>query len=281
MFGILVCLGTALLWAIADVIRKKIAGAISAQKLAVWTLLIQLPLFGAWGFSAGIPSAVPSEYWLFGIGAGILNGVTVLGMLLAFSLSPISLTIPLLSLTPLFSAIMGYVFSGEVFSNVQWIGLSIASLGATALGMGKEGWFHEKGAWIMIGVAVLFSIMFTFDRQGLQLVELPHHAFFETIIACLFITSVVFFRNKEDVLLPQQNLGLLFAAVLAMTGALALQLYAFQIGISVSIVEATKRTIGIISSLLMGYLLFSESISQRKLASAAVLGIGIVVLLQG
>jgi len=284
MVGLLLSLCTALGWSCADIFRKMIAGRLSVEQLSLWLVLGQASLFACWaGYEvlSGVPE-FSRLYWQYALACGTLNALAMWMMLLSFQYAPISLTIPLLSLTPLLSAVFDLVFSNQHFTTLQWSGLVVVTLGATMLGLGKNGWFKEKGAWLMIGVAMVFSLLFALDRVAAGMVGAGIHAFFELAVTGLLISGYVLLRQQTVYFAPPKSgKGIIVAAVCATTIALGLQLYAYQVGTPVAIVEVVKRSVGIFASLFFGYRLFSETISFSKLASASVMTLGIAVLLLG
>ena len=60
-----------------------------------------------------------SEYWLPGLTSVGLNWVANLAFLRALALSPLSVTIPLLSLTPVFTALLAIPLLGETPTALQ------------------------------------------------------------------------------------------------------------------------------------------------------------------
>ena len=277
------CLGTALAWSAADVFRKKVAGRIPTEQFSFWIALLQLPLFFLWAlFSLDEQSLdFTADYWILVVGCGLINAFTVLGMLLALRTAPLSVTIPLLSLTPLISAVIDWAWMGEGLNHLQFGGLCVATLGAIALGIGEQGWFKMLGAWVMIGVALIFSLLCALDAIALRTIPLGIHAFLELFFSVIFLAGFLFFRGQNEHFQRPPFLPTIFLAALSMTIALGIQLYAYQVGTAIAIVEAIKRPIGIVSSLLFGKMLFEESMSIRKLGSAIVLTFGILALLLG
>ena len=282
MVGLLLSVLTAISWAVGDIFRKRLADSCPLEQVSVWLVLGQVPLMLLWALSTDSRdvSWFSQSYLEYAVACAVLNTMALLMMLQSLQLSPISLTIPLLSLTPLFSAIFDFVISNEQLTNLQWCGLSIVTLGATALGLGRNGWFREKGAWMMIGVAVVFSILFPLDRVGASMVGAGVHAFVEQSLTAIILVFYLLMRRRSHYLrLPKVGLGLIFGTVCTMTVAIGVQLLAYELGTPVSIVEVIKRSVGIFSAIGLGAWLFKEQISMSKLSSAAVMTIGIAVLL--
>ena len=282
MVGLLLSVLTAISWSVGDVFRKLLADSCPLEQVSVWLVLGQVPLMLLWALSteSGSVSWFSPSYLEIALTCGVLNTLALLMMLQSLQLAPISLTIPLLSLTPLFSAVFDFLISNEQLTDIQWGGLTIVTFGATALGVGRNGWFRERGAWMMIGVAVVFSILFPLDRVGASMVGAGVHASMEQGLTAIFLLLYLLFKRRPEYLLPPKTGGVLIAGtVCTMTIAMAVQLLAYEFGTPVSIVEVIKRSVGIFSAIGLGAWLFKEEISTSKISSAAVMTLGIAVLL--
>ena len=88
-----------------------------------------VPLFGA-AVLFGDPVAVQAAYWLPALGSVTLNVVANLTFLEAVRMSPLSVTVPLLSLTPVFTAVLGFAVLGERPAPLALLGIALVVIGA-------------------------------------------------------------------------------------------------------------------------------------------------------
>ena len=85
---------------------------------------------------------------------------------LAIRISPLSLTVPYLSFTPMFIIGTGYLFLNETLSAYGIMGIIVTCIGGYILNIDPsrtgivepfKAIFHEKGSWIMIIASFIFS----------------------------------------------------------------------------------------------------------------------------
>jgi len=152
---------SALAFAGLDLIRKLLAGRIDTLALVLFMSLGAVPFLAALLALHGLE--VPSAgYVLPGLLALTLNFLGSLGFVHSVKLSPLSRTIPLLSLTPVFTALTAVPLLGELPDATQTAGILLVVVGAMALnaegslGGAARGLLREKGALIMIAVALMW-----------------------------------------------------------------------------------------------------------------------------
>ncbi len=111
--GILYTLATALLIAAADALSKKASVRQSIYMTSLSRWLFALPVLAVVTFRAQVPKIIGLDKIIF---LAILMPLEILAMILyikAISKHDLSMTVPLLSLTPLFLLITGSVFLHE------------------------------------------------------------------------------------------------------------------------------------------------------------------------
>ena len=112
MTGFALGIAAALCWSALDVIRKAVAGKATPEALAVFLLLGQLPFFAAWALydQTWISDA---GYWTPALVSMSANAIANVLFMRSVQLSPLSRTVPFLSLTPVFSALVAVPLLGE------------------------------------------------------------------------------------------------------------------------------------------------------------------------
>ena len=132
MMGFSLGVASALCWSGLDVVRKALAGKASPTALAVFLLLGQLPFLGAW---AAIDQTwvTDSRYWPPAAASMTMNALANVLFMRSVELSPLSRTVPFLSLTPVFSALAAMPLLGPVAQAVAVQGEQ------GGLGAGEEG----------------------------------------------------------------------------------------------------------------------------------------------
>lgn len=286
--GIIAAIVAGLGWAALDVLRKQLAASLSPTVQATLLLCGQAPLFVIWALASGV-SLPASGYWAPGL---VLVGITVAAQVLfaaALQAGALSLTIPMLSFTPALSAIFAWAWLGEVPTVRQRIGVGLIVVGALVLHGGAETWrapwrlllgpLRDRGARLMLVVAALWSLTITFDKHCMEFAQRPAHAATQSVVAALSLLLVLAARGELRALRGVRGVwGTWLAAVLALALAVAMQLLALQT-VLVSLVEGVKRSFGLISSVILGKLVFGEAVTLNKLLGVGLMAFGLSRLL--
>ena len=119
-------------WAGFDLLRKLLVGKIHPVALVFLLTIGSAPLFAAWAAIQG--AAGPrAGYLLPALGSVLLNIVANLLYLEGMRVAPISVTVPLLSLTPAFASLLAVPLLGERPSSLHALGILMVVAGAIAL----------------------------------------------------------------------------------------------------------------------------------------------------
>ncbi|MGF1468891.1 MAG: EamA family transporter [Sandaracinaceae bacterium] len=290
MTGLGLALAGSLSWAALDATRKALVGRMEPTTAAGWLALLPAPLFWAWwgldGALGGAPFAPDPGYWR--LGAAILAMQTVANALLlrALSASPLSATIPFLSLTPAFTSLVALVALGEHPSLAQWVGIALVTVGALLVNAVRgvdpfTALWREPGSRMVVLVAALWSITGTLDKVALELSSVPFHGAVQASGVGLILLAIVRLRRGPGSLtVPRPARTWLLVSGLLAAGAIGLQLAAIRL-VLVGVVEALKRAIGLASSVLVGRIAFEEPLTAARLVAVVVMAIGSALLTLG
>ena len=270
-----------LAFAALDLVRKLLAGRAAPLALVFYMSLGAAPVTGALLAlrGAGEPSL---GYVLPGAGALALNFLGSLGFIYSVKLSPLSRTIPLLSLTPVFTAAVALPILGELPSSTQLLGIALVVVGAATLNSEGHllrpfsGLLRERGALIMAGVALLWSLSGPLDKLALHYASVYFHATVMTLGVGAGALLVLWRqRALQRLSVAKGDWPLLGSATVAVSLALVFQLLAFQ-GIFVSLVEAMKRALGSLAALVLGRFVFGERVTSVHVAAVATMIAGVL-----
>lgn len=285
--GFALGLASALSWSALDVVRKAVAAQGSPAALAVLLLLGQIPFLAAWASWDRSWVADLQQYWMPAGASMAMNALANVLFMRSVQLSPLSRTVPFLSLTPVFSALAAIPLLGEVPDPEHASGIALVVAGALVLNsdLGEGIWralTHERGAPFMIAVAVLWALSTALDKRALQHASPASHAFVLTTgsaaLLVVWLGGVGRLRELREVLAAPK--GLLAAMVGFALAAVGLQLTALQT-LWVSVLETLKRAFGVLGSIVFGRIFFAEPLTVRKLLAAALMIIGTTVLALG
>lgn len=284
----LVVLACALTWTSFDVLRRYLLEELEPIPLVFLLTGLQVPLFavwaaveGEWGFGAG--------YWLPGLVSVVLNIVANVWFVMAIKISPLSLTIPMLSFTPVFTTLLADLLLGEEPGPYQVLGIVLVVVGALALNLRPEPggtvsallrkMLHEKGPLLMLGVALLWSLTPPLDKLAMAESGSALHGLVLSAGVALGLGLYLAVRGRlGQVRAATRRPGLVVAALAASAGALALQLIAIRI-VLVAIVETVKRGVGNIAAVAVGALLFEERVVAWQWGAVVVMAAGVALIL--
>ncbi|MEM1418925.1 MAG: DMT family transporter [Myxococcota bacterium] len=277
---------SALAWAALDAVRKRLAGGFPQDwtgpvALVIWLTLGQSPLFALWWWTEGA-AAPEAAYWLpGGLGLALQIGANLL-FVRALQVSPLSLTIPFLGFTPAFAILAAAALLGELPTPLQLAGTVLVVAGATVLHAGGllAGLRAEPGSAMMLGVAALWAISSNLDRYVSPLAPPSVHALVQNggVGLALLLMLGVLRRGGPALAAGASRLPLLLAAFALAALAFGAQLLAVKTLI-VPVVETLKRSLGLVSAVLLGRLAFGEPLGPRKLGGVALMIVGAALLL--
>ncbi|MCO4762265.1 MAG: EamA family transporter [Myxococcales bacterium] len=282
-FALLLTVASALCWSTFDVCRKSLVTHTRPVPLAAILAWAQAPVFGLWALSVGDTAGPELGYLWPGLATLALNLGASIGFFAALRRGDLSKTVPLLSLSPVFSALMGQWILDEQLRQTQWGGIGLVVTGALFLawpkGDQKSG---EKadfvGSLLMIMTAALWAGTAVYDKVSLDHVGLAMHAGLQTVALAVVLTAGLLLSGRAgEMTSVRRRPAVFWASVLVSTAALGLQLEAVQ-RIQVGLMESIKRATGMVSAIVLGRLLFAEPLSATKWLSVCAMAVGVWLL---
>ncbi len=206
----------------------------------------------------------------------------------AIRISPLSLSIPYLSFTPVFTILTAGILLGETIAFQGLVGILMVTVGAYVLNIELyvqhplaplKAAFQSRGARYMLLVSLIWSLTSTLGKKGVQLSDpVFFGVFYMTCVssAMLAIESLRLSRNAATVDLRGRNTIWLLLGGLATALATMAHYHAIKLA-PVSYMMAVKRT-SLIFSVLYGGLIFKEPHIRLRLLGASIMLSGVVVL---
>ena len=283
MTGFALGIASALCWSALDAVRKMLVTKASPTSLVVFLLVGQVPFLGLWALWDGTWIR-ESAYWPFALASMGMNALANVLFMRSVQLSPLSRTVPFLSLTPVFSALAAIPLLGEVPGPMHAAGIALVVLGALLLNSDlSDSWWRslsfEKGGPYMIAVAALWAFSTALDKRALPHASPASHAFVLTVGGAVILVSWILARRTEGDLgaVFRAPKGLLVSMLAFAAAAVALQLMALQT-LWVAVLETLKRAIGVLGSVILGRAIFLEAITPRKLVAGLLMIAGTSLL---
>jgi drug/metabolite transporter (DMT)-like permease len=286
--AIAVVLGCSLGWSLFDLTRKSLVERIAPLPLMFFVTAGMLPLVGFWVVT-GEPASFAAGYWAPALASVVLNVVANLAFFEAIRVSPLSLTIPLLSFTPVFASVLAMPLLGQFPTVTQWAGIVIVVAGAFVLNtVASDGvspakvwraFLREKGAPLMLLVALLWAATISLDRLAVDRSSSALHGFVLSAgVGLAALIALAWRRQLGELSSVRRAPWTLLAALVVGAAALLLQLEAIQL-VWVGAVETVKRGVGNALAVVFGRLFFGEAVTPQKVVAVLLMAAGVAVLL--
>lgn len=266
-------------WATADYLTKRWLSPYGAWEAAFFRHLYCVPFL--WLLFPLSPTFHPAPgFWGT---VGVLLPVEVVATVLymaAIRSSPLSLTLPFLSFTPLFLVLTGLWVLGERPGPWGLVGIGLVVGGGYLLNLGGgplgplRAMRRERGSWMMLIVAGLYAWTSAMGKRALLL---SHPFFFGPLYVTLLTLCLGFGVGWKGLRRPPLGQGL------AIGGMMALMFTSHWIAITLvdaSYMIAVKRTSPLFGVLYGGLALGEGEFGKRLLATALmVVGVVLIALL--
>jgi len=272
-----------------DLSRKLLGRHLAPLPMVALLATASIPLFGLLTWLAG-DSRLSPGYAAPALGSIALNLGAHVAFLEAVRRSPLSLTVPLLSLTPVFTAFAGLLLLGERPTPAGIAGIVLVVVGALWLhrvdrpdpapGLARFRFSLRKpGVWLMTTAALLWSVSLPLDKMAVGLSSPALHGLVLTSGISVGALAFLAQRRRLGELKEVRGCpGIFLVALCASTVALGLQLVAIQ-WVLVSLVETAKRGVGNLAAVVLGRSVFREPLTLAKVGAALLMSVGVALLL--
>lgn len=294
MFWLALALGTAFFEALKDVLSKRLltsrpeAALFSKggdEYLLAWAYsTFGLPLSGALLWHTGVPQIGGDFFPALAAGVG-LNLIVVPLYMRAIQASDLSLTLPMLTFTPLFMLGTSPLILGEFPNAWGGMGIILIIAGAYALHLGRGGHgplapfralWREPGPRIMLCVALLWSVAANVDKIGVANSSPPFWLFTFFCAMSLGLLPVVLLKSRRPLARLRTNFpGLL---LIGLTGTLALMLQMWALTLTLAAYVVSIKRLSVVFGVLLGHFVFEERDLARRLICAALMVAGVALI---
>ncbi len=267
-----------------DILFKSYAGELNVVELSSKELFWAIGPLALCLYFTPIPPLDSVFWWVLLLSVPV-NGVAYFLYNYAITVSPVSLTVPFLSFTPAFLIIVGWLVLGEAVSFWGGVGILLIGSGSYVLNIDrvKDGLLQplislkeEKGPWLMLLVAFIFSFGAVLGKKGMQHSSPLFFTFFFFLIFCSTMLLVLFFLGmlKPATLFKSRGVG-------AGLGGLLTIHVAFH-GLAIMLTKAAymvsvKRS-SILLTVLLSWLFLKEEKIIARSSGAFLMFLGIVLI---
>lgn len=274
----------------ADACSKKFLASYTAGEMVLTRFAYSAALLAPLLYLNPLPP-VPPAFWGWMAVALPLEILAMRLYMRAIRDTPLSLTLPYLAFTPVFTAVTGYLLLDERLSIQGWIGILAVVGGAYLLNLEateSAGWraalkplqaiLHNRGSRRMLSAAIVYSLTSVIGKIELQYASaLSFAAVYFVGLGMLSLALFALSAPRALSVLGRRPaihllIGALFTAMI-ITHFMALERVATAYMISV------KRT-SILFGVMFGVVLFGEKNLLGRLAAAAIMvsGVALIVL---
>lgn len=275
---------TAVTLATSDALTKRALASRDEYFIAWARILFALPLLLT-GLCLGEIPELDSTFWLATLCALPLEIVAIILYTRALKISPITLTMPFLALTPVFLIATSYLIVGERISAYGGIGIAIMAVGGYTLHFHTAKYslvepvksiLREKGSVLMIIVAFIFSITASLGKLAIEHSSPVFFGSFYFILIFIVFTPIAFFKSRQSMKITKNEvMPLVWVGV---TYGMMILFHMIAVSIStVAYMVSIKRT-SLLFSVVFGHFLFKEEKITEKAIGACIMFIGFVLI---
>jgi len=214
-----------------------------------------------------------------------LDIIALLLYMKAIKVSPLSLTLPFLSLTPVFLIGTSYIILGERPDKSGFIGIVLVVIGAYLLNVHtiSRGLLEpfktiakEQGSVLMIIVAFTFSIGACIGKIAVQHSSPIFFSVVYSFLLSLFLFLVISFRNKQFLSKVTSRPILFLLIGILITIMIITHVKAINL-VEVAYMVSVKR-LSILFGVIYGVVFFKETNIKERLLGATVMVSGIIMI---
>lgn len=231
---------------------------------------------------------IPALDQIFWLNVFLLVPLEIIALILyiqALKLSPLSLTIPFLSFTPVFLIVTSFLILGEQPDISGLLGILLVTLGGYLLNYHtiSRGVLEplrcitkEKGCLLMMVVAFIYSITSNLGKAAIQHSSPAFFAVFYLTLLSLIVTPFVWFKNRGTFLKGLSHLK--YFLLIGLSCALMFIFHALAINVvQVFYMISLKRTSTLLS-IVFGRLYFKEVHIKERLLGSIIMLAGVLLI---
>lgn len=285
MIGLLLAFGTAISEALKDIFSKRNLIHVDEYTAAFSMHLVISVLLAPVVLITGI-EAMSTKFLIALLASTILQLMVILLYMKAIKRSELSVTVPLVTLTPLFMLLTSPIILGEFPGIVGLVGILLIVAGTYILNIGEskksilapfKNIITNQGSRYMLIVAFIWSITANIDKIGVEETSPIYWAFTKDLIIMLYLLPIMLVKSSQPMKqLKSRGLKLFYVGVFRSASVLT-QMFAIQF-ILVAYVIAIKRSSALLI-IIYAFLFMGEKKNFRsRLIGMIIILIGLVLI---
>jgi len=283
MTWVLFALTTAFALSTADALSKR-ALRHTDDLVMVWVREGYAPPFLALAFLFVPVPKLDAVFWFTVAGLVPLEIIALILYIKAIRLSPLSLTVPFLAMSPVFIIFIAFAFLGELPDRSGVIGILLITAGAYMLNASAStqgilgpirAILKEPGSILMLVVAVIYSVTSTLGKVAVQHSSPIFFGFFYPFTLTVVLTIFLGAKGKLGHVFSKPAT---FIPIGLCTAAMIISHFIAISMTQVAYMIAVKRT-SLVFSVIYGWLLFKEEKIKERLIGSGLMLAGVVMIL--
>lgn len=281
MIGFLLAFGTAISEAAKDITSKYNLRHIDEYTAAFSMHLVQSLLLLPFIIVTGL-QFMSARFLMALLASSVLQLIVILLYFKAIKRSELSVTVPLITLTPLFMLLTSPILIGEFPSGLGVLGIVLIVVGTYISNLSEDpkkifapfvALLKNQGSRYMLLVAFIWSITSNIDKIGVEETSPIYWAFTKDFVILFYLIPIVLWKSKKPFLqIRNRKWPLLMVGFFKSTSVVA-QMFAIQF-ILVPYVVSIKRASSVFI-ILFAFFFMNERTNFRNRM------IGIIIILLG
>jgi len=278
---------TAFMLATSDALTKRVLASRDEYFIAWIRLISALPLLI---ISLGFIEIPPLDrsFWLATLIALPLEIIAIILYTKALKVSPMSLTIPFLALTPLFLILVSYLLLNEKISIQGGMGIFLIAAGSYTLNIHKvwssfleplKAIFRERGSIMMVTVAFIYSITSSLGKMAIEHSSPIFFGSFYFILVTTLFTPIALGKNKGKITITRKDIIPLFS--IGITYSLMIIFHMLAMSLTEVAYMISVKRLSLLFSILYGYLMFREEKIMERAFGTILMFAGFLLIILG
>lgn len=285
MFGFLLAFGTAISEAFKDITSKYNLRHIDEYTAAFSMHLVQslllLPIIVVTGLQ------FMSERFLWALlASSVLQLTVILLYFKAIKRSELSVTVPLITLTPLFMLLTSPILIGEFPSALGVVGIVLIVVGTYISNLSEDpkkifapfvALLKNQGSRYMLLVAFIWSITSNIDKIGVEETSPIYWAFTKDFVILLYLIPILLWKSKKPFLQIRNRKWPLLMVGFFKSTSVVTQMFAIQF-ILVPYVVSIKRASSVFIILFAFFFMNERKNFRNRMIGIIIILLGLLVI---
>ena len=203
----------------------------------------------------------------------------------ALKISNLSLSLPMLSFSPLFIIAISFVINGEFPKPLSLVGVASVVIGAYFLNFKKGERFYQpvlsvirdKGSLMMLCVAFLWSFTSSLHKVAIEHSNPYFYSGLSAVVLTIIFTPLAFISSRKDFVkaIKIENISKLSAT--GILDGLAILSQMLAQGLTLTVLVVSIKRMSTVFSAIMGRIYFKEAIKNR-IVPIIIMVLGVVLI---